>query len=191
MIWLVRHGESTWNASGLVQGQADGPVLTAAGREQSKRVAQSMHRFPIQRIVTSDLTRAVETAGIIDRKLKLGWDLVPALRERDFGDAQGTQVTALPVESSGIDGDRVVDADARPLRGESLRELSDRVVDFFGQLVSQEHNGDVLVVTHGGVIRVALAHCDRIPVAHMPWTRVPNGGLWSVSPREIRPPVLL
>ncbi len=190
-IWLVRHGESTWNASGLVQGQADGPVLTAAGHEQARRLAQTMRRFPIRRIVTSDLTRAVETAGTIGRKLKLGWEPVPALRERHFGDAQGTTLSELPVEWSGIEGDRVVDADTRPPGGESLRELSDRVAESFSQLTGEEHDGDVLVVTHGGVIRVALAHCDGIPIAHMSWGRVPNAGIWLLSPSEIRPHVLL
>ena len=190
-IWLVRHGESDWNVSGLVQGQAEGPVLTAAGREQAKRLAWSLRRFPIRRIVTSDLTRAVETASVIGQKLKRHCELVPALRERNFGAAQGTALSRLRPEWSGVDGGRVVDADASPPGGESVRHLRDRVVDFFAQLAREEHDGDVLVVTHGGVIRVALAHCDRIPVMHMPWGHVPNAGLWSLSPREIRPPVLL
>jgi broad specificity phosphatase PhoE len=191
MIWLVRHGESTWNASGLVQGQADGPALTSAGREQAKVLARSIRRFPITRVVTSDLTRAVETASIIGQKLNRQWEADPALRERNFGDAQGAPLGALPDEWSGLAGERVVDADARPPGGESIRELSERVVDFFGRLAGEDHDGDVLVVTHGGVIRVALAHCDRVPIAHMNWGRVPNAGLWSLGLREICPPVLL
>jgi broad specificity phosphatase PhoE len=141
--------------------------------------------------VTSDLTRAVETASVIGQKLQLDSELVPALRERNFGDTQGISLSALHPDWSGIDNDRVVDADASPPGGESVRQLWDRVIDFFGDLVRVGAGGDVLVVTHGGVIRVALAHCDRIPVTHMPWGHVPNAGLWSLSPREIRPPVLL
>lgn len=191
MIWLVRHGESDWNVSGLVQGQAEGPVLTSAGREQAKRLAYTLRRFPIRRIVTSDLTRAVETAACIGQRLKRHPDLVPELRERNFGEAQGTPLSRLRSDWSGLDDGRVVDADACPPGGESVRQLRDRVVDFFGRLAREERDGDVLVVTHGGVIRVALAHCDRIPVTQMPWGHVPNAGLWSLSPREIRPPVLL
>lgn len=191
MIWLVRHGESTWNASGLVQGQADGPVLTSAGREQAKTLARSIRRFPITRVVTSDLTRAMETASIIGHKLNRQHDLEPALRERNFGEAQGMPLNALPDGWSGLADERVVDADARPPGGESVRELSERVVDFFGRLATEDHDGDTLVVTHGGVIRVALAHCDRVAVTNMAWGRVPNAGLWSLSLREICPPVLL
>jgi broad specificity phosphatase PhoE len=191
VIWLVRHGESDWNASGLVQGQAEGPVLTAAGREQAHCLAHSLRRLPIRRIVTSDLTRAVETAAIIGLKLKLRWDLVPALRERNFGQAQGIPLSVLHVDWSGIEDGRVVDADACPPGGESVRDLQDRVVDYLSQMVGEERDGDVLVVTHGGVIRVALAHCDRIAVMRMPWGPVPNAGLWSLSSRDFRPPVLL
>jgi broad specificity phosphatase PhoE len=141
--------------------------------------------------VTSDLDRAEETASIIGQNRNLTAHREPALRERDFGAAQGLPLNALGAEWSGIDGDRVVDPDVRPPGGESLRDLSERVNDFFRRLAGEDHDGDVLLVTHGGVIRVALAHCDRIPLAHMTWGRVPNAGLWSLHQHEICAPVLL
>jgi broad specificity phosphatase PhoE len=190
-IWLVRHGESTWNASGLVQGQADGPILTGEGRAQAAALAESVRLLPIRRLVTSDLFRAEETASIIGQKLNLTWERDTALRERDFGAAQGLPLSALGPEWSGIEGERVVDADARPPGGESVRELGERVNDFFDRLAQHEGDGDVLVVTHGGVIRLALAQCDRVPVTTMTWGSVPNAGLWSLGLREISPPVLL
>lgn len=190
-VWLVRHGESTWNASGLVQGQAQGPVLTARGRSQAATLAEDVRQLPIGTFVTSDLARAEETASIISEKLGLTWDRDAALRERNFGAAQGGPLRALGVEWSGIEGGRVVDADARPPEGESLRDLSRRVSDFFSRLAQEERVGDVLVVTHGGVIRVALAQCNRVLVTDMTWDAVPNGGLWSLGAHEICPPVLL
>jgi len=190
-IWLVRHGESTWNASGLVQGQADGPVLTPEGRAQAATLADALRLLPIRRIVTSDLARAEETASIIGEKLNLAWDRDAALRERNFGAAQGSLLSALDAEWSGIDGDRVVDADARPPEGESLRDMSERVNHFFDEMAQRDPGGDELVVTHGGVIRIALAQCDRVPVAAMTWGHVPNAGLWSLGPHEICSPVPL
>jgi broad specificity phosphatase PhoE len=190
-IWLVRHGESTWNASGLVQGHAEGPVLTDEGRAQAATLADAVRLLPVRRLVTSDLARAEETASIIGHKLNLPWDRDVALRERDFGAAQGLPLRDLGSEWSGIEGDRVVDADARPPGAESVRELGERVSGFFDRLAQEDCDGDVLVVTHGGVIRVALAQCDRVPVTAMTWGSVPNAGLWSVGPREICPPVLL
>ncbi|HEY1653043.1 MAG TPA: histidine phosphatase family protein [Acidimicrobiales bacterium] len=190
-IWLVRHGESTWNASGLVQGQADGPVLTEAGRAQAQSVADAVHSLPIRTLVTSDLTRAQETAAIIGKRLRVPWVNDAELRERDFGTAQGSALSELPAEWSGIRDGRVVDAEARPPGGESLQELSERVGTFFSRLAEVEHHGDVLVVTHGGFIRVALAQCDGMPLPRMTWGDAPNGGLWSFGFHEVCPPALL
>jgi broad specificity phosphatase PhoE len=196
-IWLARHGESTWNASGLVQGQADGPVLTDRGRAQAAALADAVRQLPIRRIVTSDLARAVETASVIGQRLDLSLDGDASLRERDFGAAQGLPLSALATDWSGIEGERVVDADVRPPGGESLREFGERVHRFFERLAQHEAEveaggeGDVLVVTHGGVVRVALAQCDKVPVTAMSWGPVPNAGLWSLSSREICPGVLL
>ncbi len=200
-IWLARHGESTWNASGLVQGQADGPVLTDRGRAQAAALADAVRQLPIRRLVSSDLARAAETASVIGRRLQLPFADDASLRERHFGAAQGLPLSALAPGWSGIEGERVVDADVRPPGGESLREFGDRVHQFFERLVQCDGDGDgdgdgngdgdVLVVTHGGVVRLALAQCDKVPVTAMSWVQVPNAGLWSLSSREICPGVLL
>jgi probable phosphoglycerate mutase len=190
-IWLLRHGESTWNASGLVQGQAEGPELTAAGREQVAAVSAVVSRLPVTTIISSDLARAHQTASIISVKLDMAWVSDVDLRERDFGCAQGRPFGDLGPEWSGVDGGRVVDAQARPPGGESLHELSQRVDRFFTRLAQRQDRGDVLVVTHGGVIRMALAKCDRVPVSKMAWGRVPNAGLWSLGRHEICAPALL
>ncbi len=190
-IWLLRHGESTWNASGLVQGQAEGPELTPAGREQVAAVSAVVSRLPVTTIISSDLARAHQTASIISVKLDMAWVSDVDLRERDFGCAQGRPLGDLGPEWSGVDGGRVVDAEARPPGGESLHDFSQRVDRFFSRLAQRQHHGDVLVVTHGGVIRMALAKCDRVPVSRMAWGSVPNAGLWSLGKHEICPPVLL
>jgi probable phosphoglycerate mutase len=190
-IWLLRHGESTWNASGLVQGQADGPILNQTGHEQVAAVSEVVSRLPVGSIISSDLDRAQETACIVGQKLDMAWTLDADLRERDFGHAQGRPLDNLRPEWSGVEDGRVVNADARPPGGESLHDLSARVDRFFRRLVEQPRRGDVLVVTHGGVIRVALAKCDRVPVSKMAWGHVPNAGLWSIGTYEICPSNLL
>ena len=190
-VWLVRHGESTWNASGLVQGQADGPVLSAVGRQQAENVADVVRHLPVDTMVVSDLARARETAAVIGPRLGIDWAYDPALRERNFGAAEGTALDALRSEWSGIEDGRVVDADAQPPGGESVRELHERVGGFFRALTQRTSAGDVLVVTHGGVIRVALAICDRVPVTRMTWGSVPNASLWSAGLHELCQPVLL
>ncbi len=186
-LWFVRHGESTWNASGLVQGQADGPVLTAKGRLEAARVTERLGDTDVAAIYSSDLERARETAAIIATALRVPLHLDPSVRERNFGDAQGHPLRALKPAVSGIEGDRVVDADARPPAGESLTELYERVRDFITTLDARAPEGDVLVVTHGGVIRVAEAYCSGVAVEDMTWGPVANAsvrGLRRPQPTE-------
>lgn len=180
-LWFVRHGESTWNASGFVQGQANGPVLTRKGRNEAANIAGRLVGASITAIYTSDLQRARETAEIVGRALRIAPLSDPALRERNFGQAQGRPHGELPSATSGIEIDRVVDADARPAEGESLTELYGRVATFINELETRAPEGDVLVVTHGGVIRVARAYCDGVPAAAMAWGSVPNASVWGLS----------
>ncbi len=180
-LWLVRHGESTWNASGLVQGQAPGPVLTDKGRREAALVTERLADVRVSAIYTSDLDRARETASIVGCALRLPVHIEPALRERSFGVAEGHPLSALDPVASGIELDRVVDAHARPLAGESLDDLYGRVRAFITGLDMAEADGDVLVVTHGGVIRVAEAYCSGISVHDMSWGPVPNASVWGLS----------
>jgi broad specificity phosphatase PhoE len=180
-LWFVRHGESTWNAAGLVQGQACGPVLTAKGRREAARVAESLGDVTITAIHTSDLGRALETATIVGRALGIPLQSTSLLRERNFGVAQGRPLSELASAASGIEGDRVVDADARPPEGESLREMYERVGAFISELEQRAPEGDVLVVTHGGVIRIAQAYCAGVGVEAMTWGPVPNASVWGLG----------
>ena len=180
-LWFVRHGESTWNASRLVQGQAGGSVLTAKGRREAARAAARLSDISVAAIYSSDLDRARETAAIIATVLRVPLHLDPALRERSFGDAEGHPLIELDTAASGIEGDRVVDAGARPPAGESLSELYERVQAFITTLEWRAPDGDVLVVTHGGVIRVAEAYCNGVAVDDMTWGPVANASVWGLS----------
>jgi 2,3-bisphosphoglycerate-dependent phosphoglycerate mutase len=180
-LWFVRHGESTWNASGFVQGQANGPVLTRNGRTEAASITGRLAGATITALYTSDLRRAWETAEIVGRALRIAPQSDVALRERNFGRAQGRPHSTLPPAASGIDIDRVVDADARPVGGESLTELYERVARFIDGSERCAPEGDVLVVTHGGVIRVAQAYCNGLPAAGMDWGPVPNASVWGLT----------
>jgi broad specificity phosphatase PhoE len=180
-LWFVRHGESTWNASGLVQGQASGPKLTAKGRHEAARAAEQLGQFRAGAIFSSDLRRAHETASIIGDALGLPLQIDASLRERNFGVAQGRPLSELNPAHSGIEGVRVVDADVRPPEGESLRELYRRVSAFIDEVATDALEGDVVVVTHGGVIRVAQAYGSGVGVDVMAWGPVPNASVWSLS----------
>lgn len=156
-LLLVRHGESTWNADGRWQGQAD-PPLSDRGRQQAADAARSIGT--VDAVVTSDLQRAAETGATIARVL--GVDRVatePTLRERDAGALSGMtrpEIHArfpglLPDDPAGFEpGD-----DGRPRwsvdweSDEALWARLELALVAIGRLVT---DGDVVVVTHGGVI---------------------------------------
>jgi probable phosphoglycerate mutase len=176
---MVRHGESTWNVLGLIQGHADGPILTDKGRRQSAEVAEQFRHGRVGAIYSSDLVRAKETAAFVGEALGLSVTPDSALRERCFGCYEGLPLSALDAVDSGICGDQVVDASARPEGGESLDDVYARVGEFVFGLARERHRGDVILVSHGGAIRAMRAFCAGVPMAGTPWDVVPNG---SVSP---------
>jgi len=180
-LWLVRHGESTWNVLGLVQGHCDQARLTRRGALQARGVAADLGARPIGTLYVSDLRRALQTAAPL--AAALGRPVIPdaRLRERCLGVAEGTGLAALPAAASGLRGGRVADPDARPEGGESLRDFYRRVAAFAGDLAVRHADGpdapagDIAVVAHGGTLRMLTAWLHRVPVEEMGWEPLGNG----------------
>jgi 2,3-bisphosphoglycerate-dependent phosphoglycerate mutase len=184
-LWIIRHGESTWNVLGLIQGHADGPTLTDKGRRQSVQAAAQFRRGDVGAIYSSDLERARETAAFIGSALGLPVATDLALRERCFGSFEGLPLSALETAESGICGDQVVDAAARPEGGESLDEVHERVGAFLEKLREQHDHGDVILVSHGGAIRAMRAFCTGVAMTGTQWDVVPNGSVSRVRQLSI------
>lgn len=178
-LLLVRHGESVWNELRLIQGQDDRSELNDDGRRQALEVAADLEGGPWAAIVTSDLVRARETAAIIAGRLGLPVSVDESLRERCFGILEGRPGVELTSALSGIEGDRVVDEEAHPEGGESLRELRDRLGAFVESV--RGSGGPLIVVTHGGPIRAIRAYTAGRPMAGLTWDVVGNCSTWPLS----------
>jgi 2,3-bisphosphoglycerate-dependent phosphoglycerate mutase len=180
VLWLVRHGESTWNALGLAQGHCDQPRLTPLGARQARYVASQLRGRPIGALYASDLQRAVATAAPLAGALGLDVTRDARLRERSLGILEGTAAVAVPAALSGVAGNYVIDPDAWPPDGESLRELYRRVADFADDLLApgapgEVAPGEIAVIAHGGTLRVLTAYLRGVPVERMRWEPVANG----------------
>ena len=162
-LLLVRHGESIWNADGRWQGQAD-PPLSERGQQQAAAAASALGT--IDAIVTSDLERAADTGAIIARILGIEPVLVePRLRERDAGSLSGLTRPEiheafpglLPDDPAGFQpGD-----DGRPRwpdDWESDAHLWERVEVALVALSRLVDDGDIVVITHGGVMYAIERH---------------------------------
>jgi 2,3-bisphosphoglycerate-dependent phosphoglycerate mutase len=181
-FWLVRHGESTWNTAGLAQGHNDQAELTSRGQRQAAAAAERFRGRPVRAIYASDLRRALQTATAFGRVVGLPVITDIRLRERSLGVLEGSPATAIGPEVTGLGDGRVLDPDARPAGGESVRDLYWRAAEFCddltagdlvaGDLTSGE--GDVLIVAHGGTVRVLEAYLHGTDVAQMRWEPVGN-----------------
>ena len=177
VLWLVRHGETNWNRMGWVQGHLDSPRLTRRGRAQARRVASLLATKDVGAVYSSDLRRATATADIIARVVDRPVQTDARLRERCFGLLEGSPTGSLRPEVTGIVGGRVADLDARPLAGESIGELAGRCADFVSWLGTRSDDGDIVVVAHGGSIRLLRAALTGARVSGMSWGTVANASV--------------
>jgi broad specificity phosphatase PhoE len=159
---LVRHGQSEWNAAGRWQGQAD-PPLTDLGRAQAQHAARSIGA--VDAIVASDLQRAAETAAIISAELGVGPVVVDAdLRERDAGEWSGLTRAEIDQRFPGYlqphpdEGEPTSWAPRRPPGWEPDDEVLRRAVRALERVHDLAPGGEVLVVTHGGLIYTVEEH---------------------------------
>jgi 2,3-bisphosphoglycerate-dependent phosphoglycerate mutase len=176
-LWLVRHGESTWNVAGLAQGHNDLAELTDRGLDQAASAASQFRDRPVRAIYASDLRRARQTAAAFAGVLGLPVYTDARLRERSLGVLEGSPSATIGPSVTGFGGGWVTDADTRPEGGESVRDLYRRAAGFVDELaatVGGEGDGDVLVVAHGGTVRVLEAYLGGIPADQMAWGPVEN-----------------
>lgn len=168
-LFLVRHGQSTYNASGHLQGQTD-TALSDAGRAEAEALRPFLPRF--EQVVTSDLVRASETAALLgypDARRDARW------REIDLGDWAGRPIAEFADEQRGAWRGGPLHAPD----GESWERFRTRVGAAVDELAAA--GGEWLVVCHGGAIRAALSH---ITGAH-PQTVI---GPANTSVTVLRPP---
>lgn len=122
-LWLVGHGESTWNTLGLAQGHRDDAELTERGVAQAGAAAEQFRSLQITAIFTSDLRRALQTAKVFGHVLGLAVVRDARLRERSLGVLEGTPLAVVSPSATGIADGLVADPDAHPEGGESVRDL--------------------------------------------------------------------
>jgi len=160
-VLLLRHGETTWNREGRMQGWAPTP-LTERGREQARRAGAAIaEAYAVDRVVASDLRRTRETTAELLASLDLDPSFDSRWRERSFGDLQGLTVEEVfeghPEYSLLASG--IAAAEATPPGGESLVDARERVIGGWDALVAGAVPDEtVLVVTHGGPLFLLLAH---------------------------------
>lgn len=153
-IILLRHGESVANSRGIIAAQLDMP-LSDVGRQQAKLAAKYIaENYKIDKIYSSDLSRAYDTASAVAAKLNMKIIKTKALREIYAGIWEGMKYTDIAV---GYAEDYKIWLEdigkSRPTGGESAEELGIRIMSELNRIADENEGKTVLAATHACAIR--------------------------------------
>ena len=152
VIYLIRHGETMWNREKRLQGHID-IGLNDVGHQQAARLANSLVDKKISAIISSDLSRAIDTAKPIALHHQLELNLDPALRERHYGVMQGLSHQEIAEHHpENHQAWKKRDVHFQPENGESLAQFNDRVVTAIASWAKKYAGQEIAIVAHGGVL---------------------------------------
>ena len=154
-IIAIRHGETSWNATGRIQGHTDIP-LNATGQAQAQQAAQALADETLAAIYSSDLQRAWQTAQALSTSTQTALYPEPGLRERCFGVFEG-RTFAEVAQSHPEDSHRWRKRDPHlvfPGGGESLLQLRERIAATVQRLAQQHVGEQIALIAHGGVMDI-------------------------------------
>lgn len=151
MIYVVRHGETEWNALNKVLGRTDMP-LNARGIEQAHEIARSLKDAKIDVFLCSPLQRARQTADVISNEIGIDYKIDERLIEQDFGCFEGVDRYDAAYQNARREFLK------RYPGGESFLDLAARVYP----LIQELDGVNALLVTHGGICRIIRNYFEEM-----------------------------
>jgi probable phosphoglycerate mutase len=150
---LLRHAETIWNREKRIQGHFDSP-LTPEGKDEARKWGSCLASFKWDRIITSDLGRAVETANFVNLSLNLTVDQDHRLREQNWGRWEGKNMQEVneKLDPKTLEGGW----EFRPPDGEARKRVRDRCLTALIEVALRWPGETILVITHEGVIRCLI-----------------------------------
>ena len=186
MLIVVRHGQTSANARGLLLGRSD-PPLDPVGRDQALAVAAELAPLaPDVRVLSSPLQRCRETAAIITAGPGPGREIEIDDRwiELDYGELEGHPVRDVPEDTWRR---WRADLDFSPGGGETLRSLGARVAEACDELIAAAVDRDIVVVTHVSPVKAAVVWALGVG-DEVTWrTYVAPGSITRIAPRAFGP----
>lgn len=176
-LWLIRHGETDWNASRRLQGSTD-IALNAVGQAQALNIANHFRAFAFDAIYTSPLARTLQTAAPLAEQKNLAPSQISEIAERDFGLFQGLTPDEI-AERYPNDYQRwqAREPDFCPSGGESLLDFRSRVAAGLQSIIDRHAGQVVAVFSHGGVLDIIYRLAKRIDLQTPRDWPIPNAGL--------------
>jgi alpha-ribazole phosphatase len=158
-LLLIRHGAPHDDGRGRCYGTLD-YGLSELGRRQSAELAARLENVGIGTVVSSPRARAKETASVLGRDV----DVDERLRELDFGELEGRRYDEIAREQPSLYRKWMTEpTGVRFPGGEAFDDLRARAAAAITDLVGASTGEAIAVVTHGGVVRAALADALGLP----------------------------
>lgn len=160
-FYIVRHGQTNWNVEGKIQGKTD-IELNENGIEQAKKLKEIIKDYNIDLIISSPLKRARKTAEIINEAVKSNIIFDDSLEERGYGLFEGMVRKEINAElvNSGILHNYYINKEYKEI--ETIQCLCSRVWNLLDSLKQNCKESNILLVTHGGVIRAINGYFNGI-----------------------------
>jgi 2,3-bisphosphoglycerate-dependent phosphoglycerate mutase len=179
-LTLLRHGESQWNLENRFTGWVDVP-LSPKGEQEAKRAGELLKDIPIDKVYTSVLQRAMETARIaleVRGTPDLPVERDKALNERMYGDLQGLNKDET-AQKFGAEQVHIWrrSYDIPPPNGESLKDTAARTLPYFNEHIVPDIKAgkNVLVAAHGNSLRSIVMELDKLTKEQVLELNIPTG----------------
>lgn len=189
VILLIRHALTAQTGRRLY-GRTPGIHLSARGRAQARRLADRLADVRLAAVYSSPMERCLETSRAIARGRGLRPRRLPRLDEVDYGRWAGRSFRAL-ARTKLWRRMQSVPSSGRFPGGETLLEVQHRAVKALEEIASRHRRGGVAVVTHGDVVRLALAHYAGVPLDMFQRLEVAAASVSAVAVSEDGPPRIL
>ena len=152
MLYFIRHGQTDWNAQKRIQGITDIP-LNNRGIFEARLAAHEVSKIKWDRIISSPLSRAYQTAEILNQRIGLQIETDDRLAELNLGNLEGKSLSLLTPRMWEILGKA-----PQKIRAEGLPAAFDRIDDFMRTF---DYSQNTLVVTHSGLFRVVAYYMQN------------------------------
>lgn len=169
-IMLVRHGLTSWNTLGKMQGTSD-VHLSPDGLHQARLLAAHCPFFTADAIYSSPLERAQTTALVLANKFNLHVETIPDFREVNFGDWEGKILREIaqddPVNFEKFFRDP---EEVQIPHAETFQQVQDRAMSALNKIVAAHQNkkdSHIIIVAHGAINRTVLCSILDIPLKKM------------------------
>ncbi|MBP2366688.1 histidine phosphatase family protein [Pseudonocardia parietis] len=186
-VTLLRHGRTEYNAGGRMQGHLD-TQLAPEGRAQAAAVVPLLAGIGFDRIISSDLTRAYDTALAVAEACGLPLSVDKRLRETHLGDWQGRTIAEIEADRPGAITEWRSDPRWTPPGGESRLDVVHRSLPVVAELdaayADDPEERSVLLVAHGGMIAGMVCGLLDLPESAWPVIGGMGNAKWAVVARR-------